>query len=73
MRQETNKESNNHKLKLSITDKKWMARALVVFFADVAATFIAFFIALIFRFDFQFSSIPSDYLEYYLMLMQITI
>ena len=71
MGQETNKESSNHKLKLSITDKKWMARALVVFFADVAATFIAFFIALIFRFDFQFSSIPSDYLEYYLMLMPL--
>ena len=45
--------------------------AVVVLFADVLATFFSFFIALIFRFDLQFSSIPDRFLEFYLYLVPL--
>ena len=58
-------------LKSEFSNKKCMLRAVVVLCGDIAATYSAFLAALLLRFDFQFSSIPTTYMEYYLMLMPL--
>ena len=51
--------------------KKWIRNAIIVLVADILATLFAFFLALIFRFDFRFSEIPAEYLEMYGYLMPV--
>lgn len=68
------KNQDNSKKSFTVHEKNkksWVSRAVVVLFADVLATFFSFFIALIFRFDLQFSSIPDRFLEFYLYLVPL--
>lgn len=54
--------------KVNTNDKKWVSRALLVLLADVLATFICYFAALLFRFEYKFSAIPEEYLHMYFWL-----
>ena len=46
----------------------WVKRAFLITIADVLAVFLVFFLALLFRFDLSFSSVPREYLEMYVYL-----
>ena len=71
MSTETNNKTNKNKGKNELVNKQWMLRAIVVLCGDIAVTYCAFLAALFFRFDLQVSSIPSNYLELYLILMPL--
>lgn len=49
-------------------DPRYKMRVMMVFFADIITTFIAYFFALWLRFDFHFSKIPLNYLQHLLIL-----
>ena len=51
--------------------KQWVSKALIVLLGDVLVTFFAFYMALLFRFDFQYSSVPMTYLGYYFWLVPL--
>ena len=56
----------------SMNDKKWVVRALVIAFMDIFAIAFSYFLALLVRFDFQFSKIPKEYLQgYYTTIIPI--
>ena len=63
--------TNEKHFELGFNNKSWVLRALVVTFLDIFFIYIAFFCALLLRFDFSFSSIPERYFNGYLMLMPI--
>lgn len=72
MSKEKNTETKSkNSTKQNIANKQWVLRALVVVIADILVTAFAFFVALLLRFDFQFSSIPPRYLNMYLILMPL--
>lgn len=50
-------------------DYVWMRRAFVLLFLDVVSVIISYGLALLLRFDFQFSLIPTEYLEGYFWSM----
>ena len=52
-------------------DTRYKMRVMMVVFADIITTFIAYFFALWLRFDFYFSKIPLDYLQHLLILIPI--
>ena len=70
----TKTEQNNHpktSAKHETMGKGWISRAIVVLCADILATFVSFFAALLFRFDLHYSAVPSTYLEYFLYLVPL--
>ena len=67
MSKEQSKTNETHHL----TDKQWVGRAFLVFLADVIATYFSFYFALLFRFDYKFSTVPEDYLMRYMYLMPL--
>ena len=72
MSKEKNTETKSkNSTKQNFANKQWVLRALVVVIADILVTAFAFFVALLLRFDFQFSSIPPRYLDMYLILMPL--
>jgi len=62
---------NDKHLELGFNNKSWVLRALIVTALDIFFVYIAFFCALLLRFDFSFSGIPEIYFNGYLMLMPI--
>ena len=52
-------------------DTRYKMRVMMVVFADIITTFIAYFFALWLRFDFYFSKIPLNYLQHLLILIPI--
>ena len=66
-----NEKSKIENNKINSSDKTWVRRALLVLLADVLATFTCFYAALLFRFDYKFSSIPEEYLQMYYWLMPL--
>ncbi len=62
---------NEKHLELGFNNKSWVLRALIVTALDIFFVYIAFFCALLLRFDFSFSSIPEIYFNGYIMLMPI--
>lgn len=62
---------NEKHLELGFKNKSWVLRALVITILDVFFVYVAFFCALLLRFDFSFSGIPDLYLYGYLALMPI--
>jgi FlaA1/EpsC-like NDP-sugar epimerase len=50
-------------------DVMWIRNASVVAFLDILIILISYLAALVVRFDFRFSSIPSEYLKGYIMSM----
>ena len=62
---------NEKHLELGFNNKSWVLRALIVTALDIFFVYIAFFCALLLRFDFSFSGIPERYFNGYLMLMPI--
>ncbi len=62
---------NEKHLELGLNNKSWILRALVITLLDVFFVYVAFFCALLLRFDFSFSGIPEIYFNGYLMLMPI--
>ena len=50
---------------------RYKMRVMMVVFADIITTFIAYFFALWLRFDFYFSKIPLNYLQHLLILIPI--
>ena len=70
----TNTENNKTKktpAKHEAMGKGWVRRAIVVLFADILATFVSFFAALLFRFDLHYSAVPSNFLEFFLYLVPL--
>ena len=69
----TNTENNTKKTpaKHETMGRGWARRAVVVLVADILVTFGSFFAALLFRFDLQYSAIPSEFLEYFLYLVPL--
>ncbi len=68
------KTNNSNESKKSIFDfsnKKWIRNAIIVALGDIVATYFCFFMALLLRFDFSFSSIEGDYFQWYLYLASI--
>lgn len=51
------------------TDYIWLKRAFILLFLDVISVLVAYLAALLLRFDFIFSSIPSVYIEGYIWSM----
>jgi len=49
----------------------WLRNAFVVFLADMFIVWVAFFVALILRFDFSYSQVPERYLSNYIYLMPL--
>jgi FlaA1/EpsC-like NDP-sugar epimerase len=72
MEQQTTNEkkskNNNHH---DASDKKWISRAFIVLLADIIATAGSFFMALLFRFDYNYNSIPEEYLTMYVWLIPL--
>ncbi|MBP5598284.1 MAG: polysaccharide biosynthesis protein [Pseudobutyrivibrio sp.] len=62
---------NDKHLELGFNNKSWVLRALVITVLDVFFVYVAFFCALLLRFDFSFSGIPEKYFNGYIMLMPI--
>jgi len=68
-------DKNSKKIKM-IDDKPkyhhsfagWVKRALLITIVDVLTVFFVFFMALLFRFDLNFNSVPREYLEMYIYL-----
>ncbi|MBR2523997.1 MAG: hypothetical protein IKE53_06110, partial [Clostridiales bacterium] len=52
-------------------DNSWVLNAIVVLVIDVLALWASFFAALILRHDFRFSTIPDEYIRYYIYLMPL--
>lgn len=52
-------------------DTRYKMRVMMVVFADIITTFIAYFFALWLRFDLYFSKIPLNYLQHLLILIPI--
>ncbi|MBP5261938.1 MAG: polysaccharide biosynthesis protein, partial [Clostridiales bacterium] len=52
-------------------ERGWVRNAILVGIIDVVAVWAAYFMALILRFDLQFSNIPQTYLGMYVKLMPI--
>ena len=52
-------------------DNTWVINAIVVLVIDVIALWASFFAALILRHDFRFSSIPDEYIRFYIYLMPL--
>lgn len=63
----------NNKFDESVKGSKrvWIRNAIFVMLADIVSTYIAFFLALLLRFDFSFDKIESDYLNWYLYLLPL--
>lgn len=47
------------------TSRLWMNKILLLVFFDVLTVLAAYFMALLLRFDFVFSSIPTEYIVAY--------
>ena len=65
------KEKDKSKESHNLSDKQWVGRAFLVLLADIFATYAAFYLALMFRFDYKFSSVPEEYFIRYLYLMPL--
>ena len=65
------KKENKTKKNRWILDKQWVKNSAVVLLADVLVVYASFFLALFFRFDLSFSSIPDYYLSRYLWIMPL--
>ena len=70
-------EQNNHKKttedkhRYHMTFNAWIRRALLVFLADMVAVVFSFFMALVFRYDFKFDTIPEKYMFMFSYLMPL--
>ncbi len=62
---------NNNKNNRFFKEWKWARNALLVFLADILVILVAYFMALLLRFDFSFGQIPRYYIDGYLWAMPL--
>ncbi len=62
---------NRKSLRHDFSNKRWIRNALIIMLADIVATYFSFLLALLLRFDFEFSRIPQYYFKAYLFLVPI--
>lgn len=53
----------------SVTSRLWIYKMMLLVFADIMIVLVSYFMALMLRFDFVFSSIPQEYLICYMWSM----
>lgn len=53
----------------SVTSRLWIYKMMLLVFADIMIVLVSYFMALMMRFDFVFSSIPQEYLICYMWSM----
>ncbi len=63
--------SNKNEMKRKFHIEHWHKVAALLMTYDLLAVFISYFLALVFRFDFIFSSIPEQYFDAYLHFLPI--
>ena len=67
----TRQHNNGKHFNLGFDNKSWVLRALFVMVLDIIGVYVAYFCALLFRFDFSYGGIPENYFTGYLCLMPI--
>ena len=65
------KKTTENKSRYHMSFKSWISRASVIFLADMIIVAFSYFMALLFRYDFKFETIPDQYMYMYSWLIPL--
>ena len=63
--------TTENKQRYHMSFKSWITRASVIFVADMVIVVISYFMALLFRFDFKYETIPDNFIYMYSWLIPL--